>query len=182
MVHILAVSGSPSRASRTAAVLGRVATRLAGDGHTVDVLHLRALPAEPLLRLDLGDPFVADAAERLRRAEAVVLGTPVYQSSFTGLMKVWFDTLAPRAFDGRTVLPLITGASGVDPFAVGRALSPILAGMGAAHVAEGKFLLDRLVVQGAGDIWTLDPEAQSALDHAVDEFSASVHTVRVLPA
>lgn len=174
--HVLAVSGSPSRASRTAAVLGQVVARLKAAGHTVDVLHLRALPAEPLLRLDLGNPFVADAAERLRRAGAVVLGTPVYQSSFTGLMKVWFDSLAPGAFTGRAVLPLVTGASIGDQHAVHRALSPVLSGMGADHVATGPFLLDRLIVQGTGDVWSLDPEAQSTLDEAVDEFSARLLT------
>jgi FMN reductase len=172
MTHVLAVSGSPSRASRTAAVLGQVVGRLVAAGHTVDVLHLRALPAEPLLRLDPGDPFVADAAERLRRAGAVVLGTPVYQSSFTGLMKVWFDSLAPGAFDGRAVLPVVTGASAGDSLAVHRALVPVLAGMGAALVLTGPFLLDRLLVQGSGDVWTLDPEVQTVLDSAVEEFSA----------
>lgn len=178
MSHLLAVSGSPSRASRTAAVLGQVVGRLVARGHTVDVLHLRALPAEPLLRLDPDDPFVADAAERLRRAGAVVLGTPVYQSSFTGLMKVWFDSLATGAFDGRPVLPVVTGASAADSLAVHRALVPVLTGMGAVHVAEGPFVLDRLLVQDHGDVWTLDPEVETVLDGAVEEFSAHLGGAR----
>jgi FMN reductase len=170
MAHILAVSGSPSPTSRTAAILDRVGRRVREDGHTIDILHVRTLPAAPLLAADQSDPFIADAAERLGRADAVVLGTPVYKASYSGLLKVWLDSVAQLAFTGKTVLPLATGGSLANVLALDYALRPVLAAMGAAHVVQGYFVLDQLVVPGPGDGWSLDPVAQPALDDIVDAF------------
>jgi FMN reductase len=170
MAHILAVSGSPSPTSRTAAVLANVGQRARAAGHSVDVLHLRTLPAGPLLAADPADPCIADAAERLARADAVVVGTPVYKASYSGLLKVWFDSVAQLAFTGKTVLPLATGGSLANMLALDYALRPVLAAMGAAHVVGGYFVLDRFVVPAAGGSWTLDPDAQPALDGIVDTF------------
>ncbi len=174
MAHILAVSGSPSPTSRTAAVVDNVSRRVRHDGHSVDVLHLRSLPASPLLNADHADPFIADAAERLRRADAVVVGTPVYKASYSGLLKVWFDSVTQLAFTGKTILPLATGGSLANVLALDYALRPVLAAMGAAHVVPGYFVLDRLLVADPDAGWTIDADAQPALDQVVDAFLAAV--------
>jgi FMN reductase len=183
MAHVLAVSGSPSPTSRTAAVIERVGHRVREDGHTIDILHLRTLPAAPLLAADPSDPFVVDAAERLGRADAVVVGTPVYKASFSGLLKVWLDSVSQLAFTGKTVLPLATGGSLANMLALDYALRPVLAAMGATHVVQGYFVLDRFVAQAPGELWTLDPEAQPALDAVVDAFlrAVSVAHPRIAP-
>jgi FMN reductase len=174
MARILAVSGSPSPASRTTAVLDLVSQRLAGEGHDVDVLYLRTLPAHPLLHADLSDPDIAGARDRLAAADAVVVGTPVYKASFSGLLKVWFDSVSQLALTGKTVLPLATGGSLTSVLALDYALRPVLSSMGAAHVVPGYFVLDKLVVQGADDVWSVDPEAQSGLDLIVDGFARTL--------
>lgn len=174
MAHVLAVSGSPSPTSRTAVLIDEVGRRVREDGHTIDVLHLRNLPAVPLLAADPSDPLVRDAAERLGRADAVVLGTPVYKASYSGLLKVWLDSLAQFAFTGKTVLPLATGGSLANVLALDYALRPVLAAMGAMHVVPGYFVLDRFVAQAAEDVWTLDPEVRPALDAVIDAFLRSV--------
>ncbi|WP_374547312.1 NADPH-dependent FMN reductase [Streptomyces sp. DH7] len=53
---VLALSGSPSRASRTAILAGRTTAELRARGHQTHVLALRDLPAAPLLAADIHDP------------------------------------------------------------------------------------------------------------------------------
>jgi FMN reductase len=178
MARILAVSGSPSPISRTTAVVEHVSQRLVREGHDVDVLYLRELPAHPLLHADLSDPFIAGARDRLAQADAVVLGTPVYKASFSGLLKVWFDSVTQLALTGKTVLPLATGGSLTSVLALDYSLRPVLSAMGAAHVVPGYFVLDKLVVRGADNVWSIDPDAQSELDPIIDAFVRTVTSRR----
>jgi FMN reductase len=180
MARILAVSGSPSPVSRTTAVLDLVSDRLAREGHEIDVLYLRTLPAHPLLFADMSDPYVAGARDRLEQADAVVLATPVYKASFSGLLKVWFDSVAQLALTDKTVLPLATGGSLTSVLALDYALRPVLSAMGAAHVVPGYFVLDKLVVPGADNVWSIDPDAQAALDVIIGGFVRTLTTVRTL--
>jgi FMN reductase len=174
MAEILIVYGSPARTSRTASVLGHVGARLAGEGHGVDLLHLRAIPAGPLLLADTHDPFVADAASRLARADAVVLGTPVYKAAYSGLLKVWLDSLSQFAFTDKIVLPLATGGSLANVLALDYALRPVLAAMGATHVVQGHFILDRLVGADPTQLPLLDDPTQAGLDIVIDGFLTAV--------
>ena len=59
MSHVLAVSGSPMKVSRSAALLGHVGGILEEHGHTVDTLTLRDLPAEALLHADFDHPAIS---------------------------------------------------------------------------------------------------------------------------
>jgi FMN reductase len=175
MAVVLVVSGSPSHLSRTAAVLGLLGRRMTDEGHQVDLLNLRTLPAQPLLLADTTDPFIIDAAQRLAAADAVILGTPVYKASYSGLLKVWLDSLDQFAFAGKTVLPVATGGSMANVLALDYALRPVLAAMGANHVVQGHFILDRLVTRDEGGRCLLDAPTQAGLDRVVDGFVAALH-------
>jgi FMN reductase len=174
MARILAVSGSPSPVSRTTAVLDLVSQQLSREGHDVDVLYLRALPAYPLLHADMSDPYIANARDRLAQADAVVLATPVYKASFSGLLKVWFDSVAQLALTGKTVLPLATGGSLTSVLALDYALRPVLSAMGAAHVVPGYFVLDKLVVQSSENGWSIERDARDALDLIIEGFLRAI--------
>lgn len=145
MAHLLAVSGSPMQVSRSAVVLGHVTRVLEEEGHTVDRLVLRDLPPEALLHAHFGDPAIVDAAERLERADGLIVATPVYKAAFSGLLKCWLDMLPQFALTGKVVLPLATGGSVAHALALDYALRPVLTSMEARHVVNGFLVLDRFI-------------------------------------
>ena len=85
--HVAAICGSLREGSDTRKAL-RIALDEAEDrGASVDLLDLRDLDL-PLF--DADDDGAGDAAqlrERVRRADSVVLGTPVYHGSFSAPLK-----------------------------------------------------------------------------------------------
>ncbi|WP_406388870.1 NADPH-dependent FMN reductase [Streptomyces sp. NBC_00887] len=174
MATVLSVSGSPSATSRTARLLRHLDDRLAGQGHTVIPFDVRTLPADALLRADFGHPAVVGALDLFARADGVVIGTPIYKAAYSGLLKSLLDLLPQSALAGKTVLPLATGGSTAHVLAIDYALRPVLSSMGASHITQGWFVLDRHITVSTDGALTVEAADAEALDRIVDGFSAAL--------
>ncbi|MFJ3640433.1 NADPH-dependent FMN reductase [Streptomyces sp. NPDC090108] len=174
MTTVLSVSGSPSATSRTARLLRHLDQRLTAQGHEVIPLDVRTVPAEALLGADPRHPAVVAAAGLFARADGIVIATPVYKASYSGVLKALLDLLPQYALTGKTVLPLATGGSTAHVLALDYALRPVLNSMGADHIVQGWFTLDSdIAVREDGSV-TVAPSAAEALGQVVDRFSAAL--------
>ncbi|MDN3356376.1 NADPH-dependent FMN reductase [Actinomadura sp. DC4] len=174
MASILSVSGSPSATSRTARLLGHVGQRLAAQGHQVTSLDVRTLPGDALLGADFGHPAIVAATGLFQHADGVVIGTPVYKAAYSGLLKSLLDLLPQYALAGKTVLPLATGGTTAHVLAIDYALRPVLSSMGAAHIVQGWFVLDRHITALDDGTTVVEAVADETLGRLVDEFSATL--------
>lgn len=184
MATVLSVSGSPSPTSRTARLLRHVDARLTSEhGHRVIPLDARTLPAEALLAADTSHPALARALELFAEADGVVIGTPVYKAAYSGLLKTLLDVLPQYALEGKAVLPLATGGSTAHVLAVDYALRPVLSSMGARHVTQGWFVLDRHIGVRDDGTTTVERESDVLLTPVVDAFAAALaHRVELAVA
>ncbi|GAA2158384.1 NADPH-dependent FMN reductase [Kitasatospora kazusensis] len=174
MATVLSVSGSPSPTSRTTRLLRHVDARLAALGHRVVPLEVRTLPAEALLAGDTSHPELARALDLFQQADGVVIGTPVYKAAYSGLLKTLLDVLPQYALAGKAVLPLATGGSTAHVLAVDYALRPVLSSMGARHVTQGWFVLDRHIGVAEDGRTTVERESDVLLAPVVDGFAAAL--------
>ncbi|MFF7640305.1 NADPH-dependent FMN reductase [Streptomyces canus] len=182
MATVLSVSGSPSASSRTNRLLRHLDRRLAAQGHEVLPLDVRTIPAQALLGADFKHPAIVEATELFARADGVVVGTPVYQASYSGVLKALLDLLPQYALAGKTVLPLATGGSTAHVLAIDYALRPVLSSMGAAHIVQGWFTLDKEISVQDDCSLTVAPTASEALTQVVDQFSTALGRRPVLAA
>ena len=106
-VQVVAVNGSPSTTSKTHA-LAAAALELTGGGTLVNVSDL---DAEALL-LRREHESVQGAIEALVAAQVIVLVTPVYRATYSGLLKVVLDQLPTDALRGKAVILAATAGSG----------------------------------------------------------------------
>jgi FMN reductase len=134
---VLLLGGSPSSPSTTWRLQQLVGERLAELGHRTVALQVRELPAQALLRADAMDPAIAHAVARVRDAEAIVVGTPIYKASFSGVLKAFLDLLPQDGLAHKLVLPLATGGSQSHMLALDYALRPVLASLAPRHVLPG---------------------------------------------
>lgn len=101
--------GNPVPGSRTSAVAKVVGERLLGESDEhVAVVDL-AEYADVLLSSE--DESVFAAQELITSADVLVVATPVYKASFTGLLKVFLDCLEPTALETTVVVPVVVSAS-----------------------------------------------------------------------
>ncbi len=174
MSLILSISASPQPVSSTHALVTHVNRRLTAAGHTVRTLPVRTLPATALLVGDVTHPALIEAIAAVRDADALVVATPVYQSAYSGLLKVFLDLLPQFAFRGKTVLPLATGGSSAHVLAVDYALRPVLSALGAAHVTPGWFVPSSHIRVFPDGGLVLDPTSLNPVAQVTDEFLATL--------
>ncbi|MFF1688176.1 MULTISPECIES: NADPH-dependent FMN reductase [unclassified Streptomyces] len=183
MATVLSISGSPSATSRTARLLRHLDARLEAQGHDVIALDVRTLPAEALLGADFAHPAIVEATELLARADGVVVATPVYKAAYSGLLKALLDLLPQYGLAGKTVLPLATGGTTAHVLALDYALRPVLNSMGADHIVQGWFTLDKDITVAPDGTVSVAPGSAEALGRVVDQFSGALtHTARPLLA
>ena len=109
MTQIVVVSGNPRSGSRTSVLAAAVGEALA-DGSSPAVIEIGELGAGLLTP---GDPATATAVTALREADLLVIATPTYKGSYTGILKVLLDQLPAQALAGKRAVPVVT--AGVAP-------------------------------------------------------------------
>ncbi len=103
---VVAVNGSPSTTSKTHA-LAAAAIELVGDGTLIDV---SALDADALL-LRREHDSVRRALDTIAAADILILASPIYRATYSGLLKVVLDQLPADSLRGTAVVLVATAAS-----------------------------------------------------------------------
>lgn len=132
------VVGNPKPNSRTRAAAELVAERLTGAPatHVIDVVDLG-----PGL-LGWGDPAVAGAKEIVKAAELLVVASPTFKATYTGLLKLFLDQFGAGELGGVTTFPVMLGGSLAHALAPELTLRPVLVEIGASCPAPALYLVD----------------------------------------
>ncbi|MEA2697555.1 MAG: reductase [Myxococcales bacterium] len=174
MSLIVTISASPAQASRTQLLAAHVGAQLAARGHEVQTINVRDLPAESLLWGRIDAPDIARALDQIARADGVVIATPIYKASYTGVLKAFLDLLPQFGLQGKIVLPLATGGTLAHVLSIDYALRPVLVTLAAHHVVSGLFILDKLLERHPEGGLKVDPEIAGRFDAIVGEFAANL--------
>jgi FMN reductase len=125
MSGIVVVSGNPRPGSRTSTLATAVGTALGGASAVVEVGALGA----GLLTPD--DSATASALSSVREADVLVVATPTYKGSYTGVLKVLLDQLPAGALAGKRAVPVVTAGVAAQAAAAAALLSQLLTELGA---------------------------------------------------
>lgn len=106
--------------------------------HTVELRPLAHALADNLLT---GFPSgeLAEALERVRTADALVVVTPVFSASYSGLFKMFFDVLERDSLAGLPVVVAATAGTARHSLVLDHALRPLFAYLRATVVPTGVF-------------------------------------------
>jgi FMN reductase len=132
-LKLLSISGSPRNPSRTEALvtaIGRsVANRVSAEWRHFGVPEIAPAIMPALTAKDLsaeGHEVIA----RVESADILVVGTPVYRASFTGLLKHLFDLVRFDALRGRISVLAATGGSPLHGLIAEHQLRPLMSFFG----------------------------------------------------
>ena len=153
------VVGNPKVASRTLTVAREVlrsAATAVGVEET-EVTEVDLATIAPLL-FDWSAPEVRDAVERVRATSLLVVASPTYKASYTGLLKSFLDWFSTTGLSGVTVVPVMVGAGAAHALAVEVHLRPVLVEIGASLPTRGLYVTeDRLDdLSGVIDDWLVE--------------------------
>ena len=106
------------------------------DGLVVDLADLGAG------LLDWSDAGVDALVEQVRAADLVVVASPTYKATYTGLLKLFLDRFPPAGLRDVVAVPLMLGASPAHALAPELTLRPVLTELGATVPVRGAYVVD----------------------------------------
>lgn len=135
---VAVVVGNPKPASRTLTAATYVATQLA-DGAPDVVVDLATLGSA---LLDWADPQVGDLVTQVGAADLVVVASPTYKATYTGLLKIFLDRFAGGTGLSGLAIPFMLGGSPAHSLAPELTLRPVLTEIGATVPGRGLYVVD----------------------------------------
>ncbi|MFJ5261692.1 CE1759 family FMN reductase [Streptomyces sp. NPDC088387] len=168
-MRLVVVSAGLSVPSSTRLLGDRLAAAVVGLSPVdvdVEVVELRELAVEIAHHFTNGFPGrrLGEALAAVAGADGLVVVTPVFSASYSGLFKSFFDVLDEGVLDGKPVLVAATGGSARHSLVLEHAMRPLFAYLRAVVVPTGVYAasedwgaegLDARIARAAGELVAL---------------------------
>ncbi|MFJ9720413.1 FMN reductase [Streptomyces sp. NPDC101213] len=182
-MKLVVVSAGLSVPSSTRLLADRLAAATTGRAPAdVRVVELRDLAVEIAHHLTSGFPGreLAAALEAVTAADGLIVVTPVFSASYSGLFKSFFDVLDKDALTGKPVLIAATGGTARHSLVLEHALRPLFAHLRAVVVPTGVYAasedwgaagLPERIERAAGELAALMSGLAAVRPAVKDEFA-----------
>jgi FMN reductase len=181
MTNVVILSGSPSEHTRLNGIRDHVIEYFKTGGLSTEVINIRELPAEDLIIARFESLEIKSAIKKVELADVVVILTPIYKASYSGILKVFLDLLPQNVLSGKLVLPLAIGGSFGHLLVIDYALKPVLFALGATKIEKGTFILDSHVSKLGDHQYELDVKARNRLDASLTIITPCDYTRESVP-
>jgi FMN reductase len=130
------IVGNPKAGSRTLAAAIRLADELGGADLVIDLAeHAGEL-------FDHGSATIAGLVKQVRESDLVIVASPTYKATYTGLLKSFLDWFPHDGLAGTTAVPLMLGASPIHALAPEHGLRHLLVELGAEVPTRALYVID----------------------------------------
>lgn len=136
--------GTPSTTRQVAdqiAAAASAAVSARGENLQIRVIELRELVNDfgRALTTGMSSPALDEAKELVSASDGLVVATPVFKASYSGLFKTFFDVLDRDALNGMPVIIAATAGTARHSLVLDYAIRPLLTYMRAFVVPTGVF-------------------------------------------
>jgi FMN reductase len=142
---LMTVVGNPKVGSRTLQVAqevsGQIAAALTASGVTVSMTAID-LAEHAAVMFEWENAAVDAWVKQATEADLLVVASPTYKATYTGLLKAFVDRFPPNALAGHIAVPLMVAAAPIHGLAVETFLRPLLIEVGASCPTKGVFVLE----------------------------------------
>lgn len=167
---IVGFAGSSSRPSRTRNLVEAIAEAAARrTAASVSIYDLTEIHPSLGSTLDprTAPPDLEQLIAEITAADVLVVGSPVYKGTYTGLFKHLFDLIEPKALKDKPVVLSATGGSERHALVIDHGLRPLFAFFSADILATGIYATE----PDFADYQPASPNLISRINRVADEVS-----------
>ncbi len=176
-LHIVGFAGSSSIPSRTRSLVESIveatAFRVGARSSIYDLVDIH-----PSLGATLdprqAPPDLVELIDTITNADALVVGSPVYKGTYTGLFKHLFDLIDPKALKDKPIVLTATGGSERHALVVDHGLRPLFAFFSADILSTGIYATE----PDFAEYIPASTNLKSRIERVVDELSWRLAAVR----
>jgi len=142
-MRIAVVVGNPKAGSRTLRVATAVANALRDPREiATDLVIVDLAEVAPQL-FNFESPAVRTLLDAVAESDLVVVASPTYKATYTGLLKSFFDRYGSDGLARTVCIPVMTGAATIHALAPEVHLRPLLVELGASTPTRGLFVTEQ---------------------------------------
>ena len=139
--RITGLAGNPRPGSRTHGLARTLAREIARVLRTAPAGEVDLAPFGPRV-LDPSDEAVTAAVAEVLGTDVLVVASPTYKATYSGLLKAFLDRFGTGSLAGTAAIPVLLGGAQNHRLAVDVHFTPLLLELGAAVPARGLFVLE----------------------------------------
>ncbi len=173
MRRIVGISGSIGNPSRTRALVENILIKTAQKTHSkYDLIDIAEIAVEvgSAISFDRIPAVVQEAYRKLYDADIIVIATPVYKASYTGLLKHFFDLIDPKRLTGKIAILAATGGSDQHALILESHLRPLASFFGLITVPTAIYARDSEFVDYQLNSDAISNRINSAVEQAAGLF------------
>jgi len=145
MTEVVLIYGGTKQPSRLNGIFNEAKSYLEKRQLVVHPLYVHDIPAEDLIHTNFKSAAVKKANATISAAHAIVVMTPVYKASFSGILKTYLDLVPEKGLQNKTILPIAIGGSLGHLLSIEYSLKPVLSVLGANQILDSIFVHDQQV-------------------------------------
>lgn len=169
MTEIIIVSGSPAIPSRTDISLKFIQSLVEKEGFTTDYYSITDFSADDLFQGRYNSEDILGISKKIKQANGIIIGSPVYKASYTGVLKALIDLFPEGAFKDKPVLPIMIGGSNRHLLAIDYALKPLISIL-KGEPMQGLYFVDNEIDKQSPEAPIKDVELLNRTHSQVKEF------------
>lgn len=167
MTKALIINGGHTKFSRLTGIEQTIQATLNRAGVATETLYVHELPATDVLTANFASEVIQAATAKVTAADVVVLLTPIFKGSYSGILKTFLDLLPQKGFQQKTIIPAAIGGSIAHLLALEYALSPVASILGATTITAPIYIIDSQVEKLENGGYVLDAAATERIEHVV---------------
>lgn len=174
VVVVASINGSPHKPSRTQHLLAELCIAM-GESIAMELYMIELCEAgADLFCASQRSNISAKGEDILRQAEnaeILIVGTPVYHASYTGLLKQFFDLLDEDRIRGRIAVPVANGETPMHGLMLEHQMRPLFSSMGMVTTSKTLFAMQHEISEDGAVSRRLRDEAQMTAFEAVQMYT-----------
>ena len=160
MQKVTIIAGGHKIDSRLTGILEFATSYLEENKVKFEVIQVHQLPSQALITADFMNEDIAVARQKVEESKGVIVLSPVFQASYSGIIKTFLDLLPMKSLREKTILPLMLGGSYAHLLVMDYALKPVIANLGATNILTGAYVMDAQIAKEENNTYTLDEDAK----------------------
>lgn len=164
MSNIVIINGTNSEGSRVNGIVQYIQKQQP----TTKVVDVYKLPANDLISANYNSEEILKANEIVDQADVVIVLTPVYKASYTGILKTYIDLIPQKGLTNKTIIPIAVGGSLHHLLVIDYALKPVLSSLNARTILQGVYVLDKQI-ERTDDGFTIEQDILDRIDTQLEQ-------------
>lgn len=171
MSKVILINGNNKIDSRLTGVQSVIEQSFQKQRVQTEVIYVHQLPANDLIRANFNSEILQRELKKVVEADVIVLLTPIYKASYTGILKTFIDLIPQKGFEEKIVWPVAIGGTAHHLLAIDYTLKPLAITLGATQIAKSVFVQEQQVIKVDALVYNVDLKIQARLAQEVERIT-----------